>query len=409
MALTFTREPDKFSPAYNDLTYICTSDNDTEDNFKVKVVIKDKDAATLATQLIPLRPDSTLMIDPKTVIQSQVSSQQILDFLAVTAAQGWQQDTNTLQLCTVHFQEFYGSPPVVSGTTYQKDCYAYNGSLRYNEFIDYAEADFLLVLNNTKRVLTAQPTTRNIREDESAQITVISDGNSGANTIASLQIKTYTGTTLTQTATITNSNNPYGDDDNKCLRILVGTRDLLLSTLATGSQPLITATITSYTIQVLDGNGATSSELITFEIDRDCGKYEATRLHFLNRLGGMDSFTFKMKRKLSETIKRDSFKRLGYMYGATYSNNITERGRVIYDTTTTEQYQVFSDWITEDESEWLRDLYDSPEVYWERSDSEIVAINVQERDYKVKTRVNDRLFNVDLSFELATDNIRQKG
>lgn len=409
MALTFTRTPSEFSPVYNELTFICTSTNSAEANFKVQTIVKDKDANVLSTQLYPVRPNGDIIIDVASVVQSQLASEQILYILPAASGWGWQKELNTQQKYTVTFQEWLGTTPAVTGSVSTYNNYSYNASLRYQEFIDYDEADYLLALASTKKTLSFNPTTRVIRDDESEQITVISDGDATANTIASLQIKTYTGTTLTDTATITNSLDPNSSDDNKCLSIMVGTRDLNNSTLATGSQPLITATITSYTIQTLDGNGAASSELITYNIDTNCSKYEVTRFHFLNRLGGLDSFSFKMKRKLSETIKRDTFKRKGYMYDAVYTNNITEKGRVTYDTMTTEQYEVSSDWITEAQSEWLRDLYDSPEVYWERGTDDIVAINVQERDYRVKTIVNDRLFNVDLSFELATDNIRQKG
>lgn len=409
MALTFELTPDEFSPVYNELTFICTSTNSAEDNFKVQTIVKDKDSNTLSTQLYPARPNGDIIVDVANVVQSQLASEQILYLLPAASGWGWQKELNTQQKYTVTFQEWLGTTPSVTGSVSTYNNYAYNASIRYDEFIDYVEADFLLVLNDTKRFLTNKPTTRSIADDESESITMISDGDATANTIASLQIKTYTGTTLTQTATITNALDPNSSDDNKCLSIMVGTRDLNNSTLATGLQPLITSTITSYTVQTLDGNAATSSELLTFNIDTKCSKYDVTRFHFLNRLGGLDSFSFKMKRKLSETIKRDTFKRKGYMYDSLYTNNITEKGRVTYDTMTTEQYTVSSDWISEDESEWLRDLYNSPEVYWERGTDDIVAINIQERDYQVKTTVNDRLFNIDLSFELATDNVRQKG
>ena len=409
MALTFELNPQLFTPAYNEITTICTSTNSEEPNFKVQVIVKDKDSNTLSTQLYPARPNGDIIIDVANVVQSQLASEQILYLLPAASGWGWQKELNTQQEYTITFQEWLGTTPAVTGAVSTGVRHVFNGSLRYDEYIDFDDADYLLILNDTKKFLTAQPTTRVIRDDESTSITMISDGDATANTIASLQIKTYTGTTLTQTATITNSLDPNSDNDNKCLSIMAGTRDLNNSTLATGSQPLITAAITSYTVQVLDGNGATSSELLTYNIDTDCSKYTATRLHFLNRLGGLDSFTFKMKLKKSETIKRDTFKRMGYMYDSTYNNSITERGRITYDTVMTNQYRISSDWITEADSEWLEDLFSSPEVYWERGTDDIVAISIQDRNYDEKTVVNDRLFNLNLSFELATDNIRQKG
>ena len=405
MALTFIREPQEYSPSGNELTFVMTTDNGAEDNFKVQCRIKDKDGNIISKQLFPVRPNDQIIIDVADVVRSLVGSDQIKYFLE--AASGWNWQTTAInQNYTVDFQEWYGSTPIVQGSTSTYGRYAFAGVLRYNEFIDYSEDTYLIDVGSERQALSNKPLTRVIKRNESEQLTYISAGNGGGNTLAKLQIKTYTAGVLVQTATIDNANNPTSSNDNKGQCILVGTSDLNNSTLATGTLPLIVDAIDSYTVEVLDYASARTSQLITFNIDDKCTKYNSTRLHFLNRLGGVDSFTFKMKRIKTDNISRDSFKRLGYLFDTTYSNNITERGDVVYHTKVEEGYLLHSDWISESQAEWLRDLISSPQVWWERGDNDIVAINLKTNTYKVQTKSQDKLFSISIAFDLATQNYR---
>ena len=72
------------------------------------------------------------------------------------------------------------------------------------------------------------------------------------------------------------------------------------SEISTGAQPIITGSVASYRILLLDTISSVVSEEIYFNVDSEC-RYETRRLEFLNSLGGFDGFNL---RKLAEDRKR---------------------------------------------------------------------------------------------------------
>ena len=86
--------------------------------------------------------------------------------------------------------------------------------------------------------------------------------------------------------------------DSQYWRIAVGPQDIanIDASLMTGSTPsTVLNGAKSYTIMLLNSTNVQESEAVTFNLDQQCSKYEPVRLHWLNRLGGIDSFNFNLK------------------------------------------------------------------------------------------------------------------
>jgi len=59
-----------------------------------------------------------------------------------------------------------------------------------------------------------------------------------------------------------------------------------------------------------------------------------------------------------------------------------------------------SNWITEEESVWLKELVASPSI-WLLDDGVLKAINITNSDYSVKTLLNDKVFNLTIECDLS--------
>jgi len=91
------------------------------------------------------------------------------------------------------------------------------------------------------------------------------------------------------------------------------------------------------------------TEDLRFYIDRDCERYPWIRLHWLNKFGGFDEFSFKL-----DTVHESDV-------------TIFDKGYVHYTKSAIDRLILNSDWINETTQNWLvRELLESPLVYLEQ-------------------------------------------
>lgn len=132
----------------------------------------------------------------------------------------------------------------------------------------------------------------------------------------------------------------------------------------------------------------------------NCSPYPKIRLCWLNRLGGFDYFTFNFKSKNTMTAGKTEFKRqLPWNY------TVGERQDYILSTKVDEMWSISSDFITENESNWLKELVSSPEVYvisgTSSSTFQKLPIIITDTSYEVKTYLNDKLFAMSVNYKAA--------
>jgi hypothetical protein len=88
--------------------------------------------------------------------------------------------------------------------------------------------------------------------------------------------------------------------------------------------------------------------------------------------------------------------------------SMDEREKVTYYTKNTPSLKLMSDWITEEESNWLLELMSSPEIYLQNGDELIAVAKIKATNYTKKKVVRDKLFKIDVELELGYDNYRQR-
>ena len=67
-----------------------------------------------------------------------------------------------------------------------------------------------------------------------------------------------------------------------------------------------------------------------------------------------------------------------------------------------------SDWISEEESNWLLELFSSPEIYLQEGNELTAVAKIKATNYTKKKVVRDKLFKIDVELELGYDDYRQR-
>jgi hypothetical protein len=238
----------------------------------------------------------------------------------------------------------------------------------------------------------------------------------------SAEIKTYNSSnTLINTFVLKNTSpsefqynwlryNTNTDAGFVCWRLPAGAKNLNQinnSDLSTGSQPIITSAVSYWVIKIKSSANNLFGEYKCY-LNSQCSKYKSFRLHWLNRLGGYDSFTFDMASQEDINIERNFFTKLlqdSGNYSSPKSYGYTTRGETQYHTQYSTIYSVTSNWITEDESNMLAEMMTSPNVYLEKDadNNKFIPINIKATTYRKqsKTNNNTKVFNHEFQFEVS--------
>jgi len=238
----------------------------------------------------------------------------------------------------------------------------------------------------------------------------------------SAEIKTYNSSnTLINTFVLKNTSpsefqynwlryNTNTDAGFVCWRLPAGAKNLNLidnADLSTGTQPIITSAVSYWVIKIKTSAGNLFGEFKCY-LNSQCSKYKSFRLHWLNRLGGYDSFTFDMASQEDINIERNFFTKLlqdSGNYSSPKSYGYTTRGETQYNTQYSTIYSVTSNWITESESNMLAEMMTSPNVYWEKDadNNKFIPINIKATTYRKqsKTNNNTKVFNHEFQFEVS--------
>lgn len=178
----------------------------------------------------------------------------------------------------------------------------------------------------------------------------------------------------------------------------------LISTTMTPSNPMTSIQVGDYySIQagnlVLPSTFTLQGVKYMFKVVECCGD-RSTRLHWINRLGGAEAYTFKSKKIVSEKTKSETaIKPLGWNITAPYTN-IYDRGTFKINQETVTEYEVESTFYDTEQGEWIAELLSSPEVYMETPNG-LIAVVIT--DSNITISENDELLNLTISFVEANE------
>lgn len=287
--------------------------------------------------------------------------------------------------------------------------YAFNGVRNFVDFINWDALEYSANPNNPAKFLTDVPNGYRIKENARMWLATFTEV--GSSNHFYLQVTTANGVYQL-------TNDTPATSENALSSVGVGTWNLSGTDTELSAQgwvevqgtfPIIDSSINSYTVEILNEAGVQTVRPITFNIDRRCSRYEDVQLVFLDKLGSFVPFTFNMVNIHSKTISRTTYQRdyMPYAQRASGRYDSWDRGITNLNTVVTDTYTVNSNWITQNEADYLMQLLESPQVYWVKTDGTTVAINITDTTITRPQSINTQVINITLSFEESVKNNSQ--
>jgi hypothetical protein len=157
---------------------------------------------------------------------------------------------------------------------------------------------------------------------------------------------------------------------------------------------VITSAVKYYLVQI----GSSS-----YRVNVNCNpKYTSYNLHFMNHLGMFDTAKFDLASRLTMDVTRKSFTKRDYSLGASAvsyydANKKYVSSKIDYLNKKDYSYKLTMNAPTDAEYEWLDELIDSPQVYFEL-DGYFYPVSIKNNNYEYSKYVNNRLrvFEVDI-------------
>ena len=380
MAITIIGEPMPFWPICNNVEWFFESTNTGQANFSFTVEVYINGGLNSTHQVFPENGDAgkfNISALGRAVLTNNFPDQGIFGQELLTDYQ-W----------NLIIYERYGTPAevqVASAETTSSFRFL-NGSFRYENIItgnwDYQDYDldtggkgdlFLTDFPRNKKDIVAY--------SDAKYLSII---NSGAdNCTGYVNLYNITGTLITSATWIgalgTNLRIPL---------VSVGPRMLVSSTSLVASD---FDNCYYYTIQIKQtATPSKDSELYRIYYDQSCSPYARKTLHWLNKYGAWDSFTFSLLSEDSSDVTSNRYsKRIGQWIDNSYQYDLTDGQQMTVSKNVQDKLILNSDWIHEEVQQWLvRDLYESPRVYLQGNLILDIfePVNVTNNNYVLKQR-----------------------
>jgi hypothetical protein len=381
MAITIQQQPQLFSTAGNPVVWTFESDQTAQPNFCYIVELYVFGTLYSTHQVFP-QFGILSRFNASEAFKSFLSSPLIVNGTLTT-------DYNTaITNAWIVVSEKYGTPPVIGASTTTATMKPFNAALRHPDFINWNYQDYNVDSNNplTPGVLflTSWPRARKYFCGLTENIFLGFISNDTSFNVR-FRLKDAAGGTIANVLTALTLNDLTVIDCSPAT-IIANTSITALDFAAAAYYEVI-ARGTGTGIN----NG--SSETFQIYIDNECHRYPTRRLHWLNKFGVWDSFTFTLVSTESTKVAGSTYEReSGIWTGTNYIYPLYQGEMTTYSKRAEDTMVLNSDWIYEDVQQWLvRELYESPNVYLEASTGAFEPVNITNQGYDLKQSRKDGL------------------
>lgn len=389
--------------------FVVSSNQTWQPNFRYWARIMDASGNTLREfRQSPDYQYGNLYFDAHRTIENYLTYD-ISNLIAGTV--GWQKGVNTFIEYKLNVTEEYGDTITthVSGeSTFIK---AINSAQDFDKWVGSTIFDDRVIFNTPAiaKFLTNQPAAIPIRVNDSYELGLITHVGSTVG-VNRLRVRTYdSGGTLLKTGTVANPYTTLATTDEKFLSILCGPKDINLTSLTAGTQPLIEDNTAYYIVDVITQSDTVKTEEKRFNIDRTCTRSDSyDRLYWLNSLGRFDAFNFlAMKDDIQEVEQARYSRLLGVKASTSFTFTKSQVRSSVFFSEVRQSYRLRSGYINTDIAQWLKELIGSPRVYMIIA-GEFIPVNIKTSSYQAKTTLQEKLFNVEVEVELSVPSQRQR-
>lgn len=390
MAISFTQIPQLYTPAYNRNQFVALSTLAAANNdfiYKVEVLTP----LGLATYDYPKRPDNYGVFDVSEVVRNAIKHT-----FNPNLSTPYLATSKSIEV-TVSVTEYYG------GSAYGQasyDYFAFDACLLLDDFYNYDFQQYVSGYAFPISFLSDNPVIpqRYVNLDNDVWLSFY------LGTCEEIELRIFDETNTLVGALSFSITSPQ---PTEIYTFNVGNR-----TTTAGGYPLNN----NYRTQIVFIDG--SSNVIAtrqYIIREKCSKFQRITAYYLKRCGAIGFFTFdKLNQKsISKSTSDVRHSRMFLDSNENYTYNTYDRESHVVSTLLKTRITLNSDWITDDQSKELAELFDSPIVWLSEAGAienlNYVPIKVIDTDYQINKTVNQKLFNYTLTAEYSQQESRQRG
>jgi len=360
MAVTIIEQPQSHTPIYNDMVVLLSSNLTSNPKFlfglDVYITIEG-----LGDQFIGRlkSPNVVNLYSPSLAMRGFFNIKELIKQSIFFGTKSDFAVGDISHVIKVVPGEEYAASPSGAATYYPSasaiQYVGFNGSLRLDEFRQFVPTD---LINTTtiaassgigQYIMSSYTQPKNILKSTLNELTFL--GNGGTNTRATVSYFGGSGLISTQIVPSSTANRT----------------DITIN----ASYNALVVPPSAYLIGVkLEriSNGEWLTTQYLYNLVEACSKYPTLNVYFQNKWGAYDSFIFNKK-----STKRDSINRKTYQKQDRYINTYNSYDPAIrtYDSEIKTRHTLSTDWVTEEEMNWLSELVESNNVQFSY-DSEFV-------------------------------------
>ena len=184
---------------------------------------------------------------------------------------------------------------------------------------------------------------------------------------------------------------------------LKGTVDDMGTIIPVGPQNLLDAGITQQQLDATDWYAITvAARTFYFRIDTDACHYDRANFFFVNKLGAWDFHGISLPKRKSTSINRETIVKPFVNYSSALSPyDLSRRGKDIYDISLEDNYTIPTQYLTQDEAEWLSEMIESTEVYLQDGNL-FIPIVITNTSYLHNTnKRSQKIFQYEIQYQYA--------
>ena len=380
MAITFHTQPQLFTPGSNPVVWTFSSNQTAQPNFSyiVEVYIN---SILHSTHQVFQQSGIYAKFNASEIARGLLSSPLVLDGTLVTLYD------SAFDYYTITVYEQYGTPPAIQASDSSNLQYVFNAALRHQDFINWDYMNYNVSTFNpigAISYLTSWPRTYKYLCGLNEKVFLgflTNDSNVDVNIVL------YNAA---NTVIVSSPGNAIAFQE---LNVIDASPQNIINNTAITSGDF--STCVYYTVRTRGQGGGgfiRASESFKIYIDTECQRYPSRRLHWLNKFGVWDSFTFDLVSTDSTKVDGNRYeKEKGIWSGANYTYPLYQGEQTTFSKHAEDTLTLNSDWIKEDVQQWLvRELYESPKVYLE-DNGNFEPVNVTNTSYKLKVSRRDGL------------------
>ena len=432
MAITIRQEPTTPNQANADLLYVLTSDSSSKAQFQYVMEVSDgSDTYTFKQQP---NPSNKAVFDVGHMVSDFLDTDKPFKTKEVTVSEG-----SAKEISTVFYEEF-GTSTTSSvarhGGVSGSGVYVLNGVVEPNSGDwNFASSSFYTssVANaddtfSLQHALTNSPVTQSIRNDEYKTLSFINgnfdDSTTNAQDIFYIQVSWYNsagaqiqnndwynidsgdadGGPRTANSQLWNEVYNLQDNTTRLIHVAAGPKNFDDAGIS------IPSTWAYYEIKVtgqaddgLEDGDAIYAQRRYNKSEGECG-YTGTRFAFLNELGGYDYFSFDLADTKQDNITRETYEQpfVNYSTGTNSVNyNKSRRGSKVYSISYEETRTAESNYLSDSEASWLRELVESPEVFVQEG-TDLLPVVITNTQFLHKTNPrSQKLYTLSIQYKLS--------